>query len=195
MLLSYPPFSDRNGKGWWRLARVVQVSFRYPHSELLLTVHTGSSAVTLLTCSVSFPTRLGSVPKRRNGSAARVFGDPTIRTPALLRSSRLQNGIKCYPLSHSPRPAGEVHNQSDLLLPTTGLRDLSPCNLCVGQTSIPSLGRKHHQNHLPVGLEPLQPIHHARPGGHRNRIIYPHGHTSGYSYRSSVSLSTVPACE
>ena len=120
-----------------------------------------------------------------------VSVDLMILTRARRRFSRLPSGTKGYPLSRYPRPADEVHNRSDQLLPTTALRGSCPCNSCVERTTIPSLGRKHHRNHLLVGQEDLQPIHHARPGGHRNRVIYPHGHTSGYSYRFSVSLLTV----
>lgn len=39
MLLSYPPLSDRHGTGWWRLARVVEVSLRnFPKRVTLMTV-------------------------------------------------------------------------------------------------------------------------------------------------------------
>lgn len=165
--------------------------FRRSPSRVALIVRTGSSAVTLLMCSASFLTHLGSVPKRRSGSAPQVFVDLTIRTRALRRFSRLLNGTKGYHLSRYLRPVGEVHNRSDLLPPTPALRGSCPCNSCVEQTTIPSLGRKHHQNHLLVGQEALHPTHHARPGDHRNRSIYSHGHTTGYSYHSSVSLLTV----
>ena len=162
------------------MARIVQVSFRYSLFQVVfsLIVRTGSLAVTSLTCSVSFLTRLGLVPKRRNGSVPGAFVDLTTRTPVLPRFSRLPNGTKGYPLSHSPLPADEVHDRSDRLHPITALQGSCRCNLCVEQTTIPSPGQKRPQNHLLVSQEALQPIHRARPGDHRNLIIYPHGHTS-----------------
>ena len=167
------------------------MSSAVPYPRVALNIRAGSSAVTSLTCSVFSLTHLGLVPKRRNGSVLQVFVDPTIRTQARRQFSRLLNGTKGYHLSHYPHPADEVHNRSDLLLPTMALQGSCPCNSCVEQTTIHSLGQKHHRNHLLVGQEALHPTHHARPGDHRNRIIYTHGHTSGFTYRSSVSFLTV----
>lgn len=138
-------------------------------------------------CSVSFPNHLGSVPKRRGGSALRVFVDPRTRIMVLRQFSGLLNGIQGYLLSHSPHPVDGVHNRSDRPLRTMVLQASCPCSSCVEQTMIPSLDQIHPQNHLPVDQEALQPLPHARLGDHRNVIIYLRGHSYGYNYRSSVS--------
>ena len=137
-------------------------------------------------CSVSFPNHLGSVPKKRNGSAPRVFVDLRTQIPALRQFLRLLNGIQGYLLSHSPHPVDGAHNRFDRPLLITVPQASCPCSSCVEQTTIPFLGQLHRRNHLPVDQEVLQPPPLARPGDHRNISLQ--GHARGYNYRSSVSF-------
>jgi len=131
-------------------------------------------------CSAFFLNHLGSVPKRRNGSAPPASVGVKVRTPAPHQSPRLLNETQGYLLSHSPHPADGVRSRSVRLLQTTALRDSRHCSLCVGQILIPSLDQIHHRNHLPVNQEALHPIPRARLGDHRNWIIHQQGHTCDY---------------